>query len=276
MPDKVAVCPNQKCSSPILADHDYDWCVKCGEYFPTAFKAQIPRLAHRETARAEQARRQRSAPRVVDGAPPDRVDVVLRPWFRAVPCSVSAELIRFGKDVLNPWQVTRIRGGIYRKSVNLIYNFTSMKLWVGDESKLLAIECTSPLRMGDHALRVFRQLHEALWRFAGARMAKETLERLASGERVAFGRWFQLDLNGAWFWNEPLFRSGGAWVVAPWGSIRLHAENGELVITSSEPRQMVTFSYRDTDNTEVLEAVLRFLLTDGNHARLRGVLAERG
>jgi hypothetical protein len=43
----IAPCPNPGCATPIWSDHGDSWCHKCGEPFPEALRARLPRVAER-------------------------------------------------------------------------------------------------------------------------------------------------------------------------------------------------------------------------------------
>jgi len=119
----------------------------------------------------------------------------------------------------------------------------------------------------------FGKVIDGLWKLVGSRLAWGLLQSISAGSRVSVGD-VRLDKNGLWLTKRVWFKT--EWYHAPWEELQYSSSDGALVIRSQkECKASARLSYRDTDNTHVLENLLEFLFKDGNFQRLhQGTLLD--
>jgi len=85
----AGICSNPKCAKPVFADHEYTWCIECGEPLDAELMAKLPRVVAPATAPvrsrtpAEEHEERRAA-----------VDPVLQPGERLLYWSYAIEMRR--------------------------------------------------------------------------------------------------------------------------------------------------------------------------------------
>ena len=180
-------------------------------------------------------------------------------WAREI--SYKAEIGMVIKNVLNispdgvAWkgrqypleEITRVRWGGTRHSVNGIPTGTTYTIAFGDAHSEAIVECRRE--------EVFSAFIDRLWKAVGVRLLIERLHDLRAGNDWSVGgtvvRDAGITLTRHKFWTrEP--------VVRPWSLVYLWSHGGALNIAATDDRKVsVSLPYIHTQNVHVLEHALQ-------------------
>jgi hypothetical protein len=151
-------------------------------------------------------------------------------------------------------EIRRIRWGGTRHSVNGIPTGTTYYIYFGSDAGDAGIE----LRKSD----TFSSIVERLWRAVGVRLLIEYATRLKNGDRVTVGNAIVEDM-GVIIPRHRMFKSTEP-VRLSWDQVHIWTASGNFVIGQKDDKNVYcTLSYRDTDNTHVLEHMIRMFFKTG-------------
>lgn len=183
---------------------------------------------------------------------------------------ITPQVFVFNKTKYLLSAITRLRWGVYTHSTNGIRDHTSYGVWVGTRDKIVNIECSLKLELDSTSKERYGTVINKLWRAVGVRLMFETLSRLSSGETVTYGRnGLRVDKDGIYLIRNKFFGANES-IHCRWEEFTYSGYQGSLHITSRKEKKICgQLSYRDDDNTHILESILDFLFKDGNHIKLR-------
>jgi len=203
-------------------------------------------------------------------------------WARSISLNIEFGKIFKDKLVITPLNftfnnstfplsdITRLRWGTYTHTTNGIKDHTSHAVWVGTRDKLIKIECSLKLELDSTSRERFGTVINKLWRAVGVKLLFQTLSNLSNNKTVSFGRNdLQVNKDGIYLMRHKFFGADEP-VHCRWEEFTYSGFAGNLNITSrNDEKVKAQLSYRDDDNTHILESLLDYLFKDGNHLKLR-------
>jgi hypothetical protein len=159
-------------------------------------------------------------------------------------------------------QITRVRWGGTRHSVNGIPTGTTYSIVFGNGSNYASIELKKEA--------IYSDFIDRLWKAVGVRLLTEYLEGLRDGKQYSFGSAVMSDL-GMELERKKLFGSNER-VFCRWGELVIWDGAGVFCIGKKEDKKLAAaFSYQEEDNIHVLEAAIRMFWKRGGE-RLSSLL----
>lgn len=196
-------------------------------------------------------------------------------WAREITFSAELGLIFKDRLEISPrgvsWkgdtipldEVTRIRWGAVRKSVNGVPTGTDHTIAFGDRRRELVIETGK----GD----VADAFIDRLWKAVGVRILNESLVRVKEGGKLTFGSVVVED-EGVHLKRKSFLSSEAAY--RRWNQIKYYSSNGSLVIVDKDDQKVSgSMSYMEVPNVHVLEAIIRLSFKKWR-GRLSGLLDD--
>ena len=145
-------------------------------------------------------------------------------------------------------EITRLRWGGTRHSVNGIPTGTTYNVFVGGERGSTTIELRNQ--------QIYSEFVERLWKTAGVRLLTEMLEGLRSGKHYRFGAAIVIDY-GVVLERRKLF-SANEPVPCRWTDLIIGNGAGTFDIAKKDERKVaVELPYGEMDNVHILEAAMR-------------------
>lgn len=161
--------------------------------------------------------------------------------------SISPSGVRWKDLSFTLEQVTRVRWGAVRHSINGIPSGTDYTICFGDNTRLATV--------ATQRQPVFESFIDKLWRAVGVRLMTEMLEGLRQGQSYRIGDALIND-HGAEINKSEFFSSSR--VYGNWSELKVWSANGSFFIgMNSDKKAYSELSYIGTDNTHILEAAIR-------------------
>lgn len=176
--------------------------------------------------------------------------------------SISPSGVRWKNISFTLEQVTRVRWGAVRNSINGIPSGTDYTICFGDNFRLATIVTQKE--------PVFDSFIDKLWRAVGVRLMTEMLEGLRSDRSYQIGDALIKDYGvevtkRGFFSNSRVFGN--------WSELNIWSANGAFFIgMSSDKKAYSELSYIETDNTHIIEAAIRMKLKN-NSVKLSSILS---
>lgn len=147
--------------------------------------------------------------------------------------------------------ITSLRWGGTRQSVNGIPTGTKYTIMFGDKSRVATIELRNKT--------IFTTFTDRLWRAVGVRILMDTLQDLQSGAKLRFGTALVSDFGVEL--ERKRFMSSPERIFLPWSTVSIWNGAGAIFIGKKDDKQLsVALPYLDLDNINVLDAAVRLML----------------
>ena len=160
-------------------------------------------------------------------------------------------------------QVTRIRWGAVRHSINGTPSGTDYTICFGDNFRLATVVIKIQI--------IFDTFIDKLWRAIGVRLMTEMLEGLRSGRSYKIGDALVKDF-GVEVTKHGFFSNSR--VFGHWSELNIWSANGAFFIgIASDKKAYSELSYIETDNTHIIEAAIRMKLKN-NSDKLSSILSS--
>ncbi len=181
-------------------------------------------------------------------------------WKREITYSAEIGLLFKDKLTISPdgilWKgkhiplgnITRVRWGGVRQSVNGIPTGTNYTIAIGDARSETVVE----LRRKE----VFSKFVDKLWRAVCVRLLGEMLETLKAGRDLQFGDAIVHD-DGISLARHRFLRTKEK-LRCSWDQVKIWSADGALNVCANDARKTsVAISYIETENTHILEQAIR-------------------
>jgi hypothetical protein len=179
-------------------------------------------------------------------------------WLHKKRLSISPRGVSWGTVHFALENVTRVRWGAVRHSINGIPTGTTYQIAFGDESRIELIRL--------HSEDIWTQFTSKLFRAVGAFLMTRLATALKEGKAVHFGDIVVSD-DGCEVPTQYMFRNKR--VKAPWSDLRVWSSNGSFVVgLASNKKAYGSVSYMDGTNAHILEAMIRVFFQDNKAQRL--------
>ena len=176
---------------------------------------------------------------------------------------ISPRGVSWKGDTIPLDEVTRVRWGAVRKSVNGIPSGTDHTIAVGDRRREFVIQTGK----GD----VADAFTERLWKAVCVRILNESLVRLKEGGKLAFGSVIVED-EGIHLKKKSFLSSEAAY--RRWNQVRYYSSNGSLFVVDKDDQKVAgSMSFMEVPNVHVLEAIIRLSFKKWR-GRLSGLLDD--
>ena len=175
--------------------------------------------------------------------------------------SISPSGVRWKDISFTLEQVTRVRWGAVRNSINGIPSGTDYTICFGDNFRLATITTQKQ--------SVFDSFIDKLWRAIGVRLMTEMLEELSKGQQYKIGdaliNNYGIEVNKSGFFSNSR-------VYGRWSELKVWSANGAFFIgIASDKKAYSELSYIGTDNAHIIEAAIRMKLKN-NSDKLSSIL----
>jgi KaiC/GvpD/RAD55 family RecA-like ATPase len=176
---------------------------------------------------------------------------------------ISPRGVSWKGDTIPLDEVTRVRWGAVRKSVNGIPSSTDHTIAVGDSRREFVIETSK----GD----VADAFTERLWKAVCVRILNESLVRLKEGGKLAFGI-VTVEDEGIHLRKKSFLSSEAAY--RRWNQVSYYSSNGSLFVVDKDDQKVAgSMSFMEVPNVHVLEAIIRLSFKKWR-GRLSGLLDD--
>lgn len=176
--------------------------------------------------------------------------------------SISPSGVRWKDLSFTLEQVTRVRWGAVRHSINGIPSGTDYTICFGDNTRLATVTTQKQL--------AFESFIDKLWRGVCVRLMTKMLEDLRQGQSYRIGDAVIND-HGAEINKSGFFSSSR--VYGNWSELKVWSADGSFFIgMNSDKKAYSELSYIGTDNTHILEAAIRMKFKN-NNAKLSSILS---
>jgi hypothetical protein len=180
--------------------------------------------------------------------------------------AVSPDGVRHKDTCIKLTDVTRVRWGGTRHSLNGIPTGTTYTVLVGNPHSVISFECRDQ--------QAFTGFTGALWQAVGFRLSVELANRLREGERIQFGTCWVED-GSITLVKDRLFRKGEVRRFS-WAEVSIASHGGSFHIAAVvDSGFSVSLGYLTHDNTHILEGLMRILWKQGGDA-LSGIFSDGG
>ncbi len=177
--------------------------------------------------------------------------------------SISPSGVRWKDISFTLEQVTRVRWGAVRNSINGIPSGTDYTICFGDNFRLATITTQKQ--------PIFESFIDKLWRAVGVRLMTEMLDGLRSGRSYQIGDALISDF-GVEVTKHGFFSNSRAY--ANWSKLKTWNANGSFFIgIASDTKAYSELSYIETDNTHIIEAAIRMKLKNSSD-KLSSILSS--
>lgn len=175
--------------------------------------------------------------------------------------SISPSGVRWKDISFTLEQVTRVRWGAVRHSINGIPSGTDYTICFGNDFRLATVVTQKE--------PVFDSFIDKLWRAVGVRLMTEMLEGLRQGQSYKIGDALISDF-GVEVTKHGFFSNSR--VYDNWSKLKTWNANGSFFIgIASDTKAYSELSYIDTDNTHIIKAAISMKLKN-NSNRLSNIL----
>jgi hypothetical protein len=172
--------------------------------------------------------------------------------------AVSPEGVRWGQLQFPLDSVTRVRWGGVKHSINFIPTGTDYHILFGDDSRFAQFSLSSKT--------VYEDFTNKLWRAIGYRLILRYAQGLRAGKSFRFGEIVLCD-DGCEISKPKFF--GTERVKAPWSDLEIWSSNGNLVVGVKANHKIASSaSYKNHDNTHILDAMIRGFFKDAAAKRV--------
>lgn len=222
--------------------------------------------------------------------------------------TITTDTVTYGKITMPLSEISRLRWGMYYHGDSFYKKYVSYQVCFGSDSALAVVECALDVEPDSDSLSRYNTIVNKLWKAAGIKMLTGIIERIAKGEVVRISDYVSADVDGLFLPNECLYDIAGNlngirgeqihcdWSdisylgsgcqcledmkgdqIGYWGEThRTWSDNGRtrqsecLRLTSKRDSNIsVSLSYRDADNTHIIEALLSFLLEGDRYCMVK-------
>lgn len=161
--------------------------------------------------------------------------------------AISPQGVQWKNTTIPLDQITRVRWGATRHSVNGIPTGTTHTIYFGDNRRLMHVETRKEA--------VYDEFIGKLWKAVCVRLWIEMLQGLKEGKRYCFGD-TMVDDKGVEITKSGFFSSGEK-IYGRWDQIQTWSANGNFVIgIKGDKKASSAISYQDIDNTHILAAAI--------------------
>lgn len=161
--------------------------------------------------------------------------------------AISPQGVQWKHTTIPLDQITRVRWGATRHTVNGIPTGTTHTIYFGDNRRLMHVETRKDA--------VYDEFIGKLWKAVCVRLWIEMLQGLKEGKRYRFGD-AMVDDKGVEITKSGLFSSGEK-VYGRWDQIQTWSANGNFVIgIKGDKKASSAISYQNVDNTHILAAAI--------------------
>ncbi|MBT9167924.1 MAG: hypothetical protein DDT19_01268 [Syntrophomonadaceae bacterium] len=179
---------------------------------------------------------------------------------------ITPEFISYNGEKIITDEVTRVRWGVFVQVINGIRR-SYYTIWIGTPAQIFEIECNTTFDSSTTVEKRYEMILAKLWKAVCIRLVGETLNRLSSGEKLAYDD-IVVDKNGILLRKRKFLGSDPFY--SKWEELSISNAAGAFVIQATkEKKASATLYYRNIDNVHILETVMRFLWKDGNYQKLR-------
>lgn len=176
--------------------------------------------------------------------------------------SISPSGVRWKDLSFTLEQVSRVRWGAIRHSVNGIPSGTDYTICFGDSHRLATVTTQKQ--------HIFESFIDKLWRAVGVRLMTDMLEKLSKGYTYNIGD-AKINDYGVEMTKHGFFSSSR--VYSHWSDLKVWSANGAFCIgMKSDQKVYSAFSYIEADNTHIFEAAIRMKFKN-NSDRLSSILS---
>jgi hypothetical protein len=166
-------------------------------------------------------------------------------------------------------EVDRVRGGVLKSYTYGVRTGRYFTIWAGSPKTTVEIECAVFLESESTVMRRYELILEKLWKAVCVRIVGQTLSRLSSGEKLRYGV-VMVDKEGVLLPKYKFLGLSSEPVHYPWEDLSISSGAGNFKISAAkEKNSYAQLSYRDVNNVQILERIIRFLWEDGNYIKLR-------
>ena len=142
-------------------------------------------------------------------------------------------------------------------------------IWAGSPKTTVEIECAEFLESESTVIKRYELILEKLWKAVCARLVRQTLARLSSGEKLRYGD-VVVDKEGILLPKYKFLGLSSEPMHYPWEELSISSGAGYFKISAAKEKNSYSqLSNRDVNNVHILETIMRFLWKDGNYAKLR-------
>jgi hypothetical protein len=172
--------------------------------------------------------------------------------------AISPQGLEWGSQRYPLDSVTRVRWGAVKHSVNFIPTGTTYHLAFGDNSSMAIFELSKE--------SMFSAFVDKLWRAVGWRMMVRYAEAFRSGKSFRFG---EIEVSDDWC-EIPVHKFIGTdRIKLPWSELHIWSSSGNCVVgAKSNKKAYGAASYKDGDNTHLLESMIRIFFKDSKARRV--------
>lgn len=168
--------------------------------------------------------------------------------------AISPQGVQWKNTTIPLDQITRVRWGATRHTVNGIPTGTTHTIYFGDNRRLMHVETREEA--------VYHEFIDKLWKAVCVRLWIEMLQGLKEGKRYRFGD-AMVDDKGVVITKSGFFSSGEK-IYGRWDQIQTWSANGNFVIgIKGDKKASSAISYQDVDNTHILAAAISAGFKDG-------------
>ena len=179
---------------------------------------------------------------------------------------ISPEGVQWKGEKISLEEISRVRWGGTRHSINGIPTGTTYMIFVGNEGKGITISIKQ-----EH---IYFGFIRCLWKAVSVRLMTRMLEGLRDGKRYRFGTAVLTD-DGVELERRKLF-SANERVPCKWTDLAIRSGAGTFCIYKrDETKVSVELSYQEMDNVHILEAAMRVFWKNAS-SRLSGLLDKAG
>lgn len=168
--------------------------------------------------------------------------------------AISPDGVQWKHTIIPLDQITRVRWGATRHTINGIPSGTTHTIYVGDNHSLMHIETRKEA--------IYKEFVDKLWRAVCVRLMIEMLQGLREKKCYQFGE-AVVDDKGVEFPQKGFFSSGKT-VYGRWDQLQTWSANGKFIIgIKGNKKEYFSISYQHVDNTHILAAAISAGLKNG-------------
>jgi len=161
--------------------------------------------------------------------------------------AISPKGVQWKHTTIPLEQITRVRWGATRHSVNGIPTGTTHTIYFGDNQRLMHVETKKGA--------IYNAFIDKLWKAVCVRIWIEMLQELKQGKRLRFGN-ATVDDKGVEVTKTGFFSSGEK-VYGTWSQLQTWSADGSFVVgIKGDKKAYAAMSYQDIDNVHILSAAI--------------------
>jgi hypothetical protein len=178
--------------------------------------------------------------------------------------AISPEGVQWGNLHFPLDSITRLRWGGVKHSINFIPTGTDYHILFGDDSRFAKFSLSKK--------KVYEDFNSKLWRAVGHRIIFRYAQGLRAGKTFRFGDIVVSD-DGCEISKPKFF--GAERIKAPWSDLQIWSSNGNLVVgVKTNHKISSSASYKNNDNTHLLDSMIRAFFKDAAAKRLSDAFLE--